>query len=274
MIQTTNHKRVLAAVAAAAALTASAAQAAPVLSDGFDTYANGNLAGQGGWTATASAATPIQVAGGADKVASLGPSGQDDYKAFTAPVANSAGTSLYTGADIHVTAAQSGSSQLGDYFLHLSNPAGTTSGFFQRLYARSVTGGYQLGLVDTSGTGSTITFGTDVLELDETYRVVLSWDFVDGANNDAFQVYVDPTGATEAVNTPYLTHAWTSATAEPTQLAAANLRQGGGSFAPTATVDDLVVSTNFAEAVAVPEPAGLALAGAVVGALGLGRRRR
>lgn len=239
------------------------ANAAVVLNDSFN-YPDGTLSGQGGWTATASAATPIQVVNGAVQ---LNTSGQDEYKALSSPVANVAGNSLYTSADINVSAAQT-----GDYFLHLSNPAGTTTNFFQRLFVRSSGAGYQLGLVDTSGTGSTTTWGTNVLNFNETYQVVVAWNFVaSGTNNDTFAVYVNPTSAVEGNNTTYLTHTWTSTSiAEPAQLAAANLRQGSSSAAPTLKLDNLAVATEFSEV--VPEPAALSLL--AIGGLGLLARRR
>lgn len=219
------------------------ASAAVLLSDDF-TYTSGTLSGQGGWTATATAATPMQVSG--NKVL-IGTSGQDEYKAFTSgsmSVVN--GNSIYSGLTIRVTAAQA----TGDYFFHLSNPVGTTSLFYQRLFARSSGGGFQLGMLEISG--GTTTWGGGVLALNTDYRVVVGWTFVAGATNDSFKVYVDPLDYVEANNTSYLTHTWTSVTAEPTAVSAANLRQGNASNSATVTVDNLIVATTFAEA--VPEP--------------------
>lgn len=248
----------LAAGVAAAALGSSAFAAPTVMvTDNFDSYTNGTLSGQGGWTTPTPAATPIQVAGGTDKYAAVGSSGQDEYKPFSGAVPHTDGESITTTFNVTLTSAQSA----GDYFLHLSNPAGTTSNFYERIFARSSTNGFQFGLVDTSGTGSTPTYGTTELSLNTDYTVSVVWNFVAGALNDTFSMTVN--GA------PYLTHTWTSTTgAEPTALAAVNLRQGSGTAAPTAQVDDISVVAS-----AVPEPASLA-AGAVVGVLALGRRRR
>lgn len=229
----------------------------PVFFEHFDLYPDGNLAGttqneigQGPWAQTGTTATtPIQVASGR---AQLGTSGQDVYAAFGAPVDNPDGTSLFVGLSIDVISAQAA----GDYFFHLSNPAGTTTSFYDRLFARSSGIGFQFGFLDTSGTGSTITWGTTELSLSTDYRVVLAQNFVAGTANDTFSLYVDPTDLTiEANNTPYLTHTWTSTTvAETATYAAANFRQGSAANAPEVFVDNLVISKSFAEASPVPEP--------------------
>jgi PEP-CTERM motif-containing protein len=245
------------------ALVSSSTRAAVVFSDNFDSYSNGNLSGQGGWTATASAATPMQVTGTTNKVVTLGTSGQDEYHALSGSVPLTPGNNIVTSATINVTSAQA----TGDYFLHLSDPAGTTTNFYQRLFIKSTTGGYLLGLTDISGTGSTTDYGTGVLATGTNHDVYVVWNFVSGNNNDTFQVYVDPTDTTTlSNNTPYVTHTWSSATAEPATLSAVNLRQGSASNAAALTVDNLSVSG------LVPEPATLSLLS--MGAVSLIRRRR
>lgn len=227
----------------------SSSKAAILLSDAFS-YADGNLSGQGGWTATATAATPMQVAGGQ---VVLGTSGQDEHKAFTSgALALVAGEAIFSGLDVTVTAAQAS----GDYFFHLSNPAGTTTSFFQRFFARASGSGFQFGLVDT--------YGTDELTLGVKYRVLIVWNFVGaGTNNDTFSVCVNPTGPVQANNTAYLTHTWTSISVnEPAALAAANLRQGTAANAANVTVDNLVIATTFAEAIPEPSTAAALLLGA------------
>jgi len=225
-------------------------------------YPDGNLAGlvqnelgQGPWAQTGTVATsPIQLIGGRVQ---LGTTGQDVYAAFGSPLTVLDGESMFVGLTINVASAQAA----GDYFFHLSNPAGTTTLYYSRLFARSSAGGFELGFLDTSGTGSTTTWGTTSLSLNTGYRVVLAQNFVAGPVNNRFSIYVDPTDSTiEANNTPYLTHTWTSVNTEPTAYAAVNLRQGTASSAPVLSLDDIAVSQTFADVtVVVPEPSPLVL---------------
>ncbi|HVT90955.1 MAG TPA: hypothetical protein VHD56_19035 [Tepidisphaeraceae bacterium] len=238
---------------------ASTTGATPVFNETFDGYTNGNLVGQSGWTESNSGTQAVTVAGSTDKFVSLTSSGQDAYKAFTSNVNHTDGNAIYTGADITVTAAQSG----GDYFLNLGETLGGS--FDERLFAKSTTGGFFFGLQDTSGA---VTYGTTVLSLNTKYHIALTWNFVAGATNDTMVLYVNPTNITEGSNTAYLNYTWTAA--EPTILKTANLRQGSASAAPTATIDNFVVGTAFTDV--VPEPAGLAIA--LVGVLPLMSRRR
>ena len=242
---------------------------AAIFGEGFDNYVNGSLTNQGPWLATASATAPIQVASGR---AQLATSGQDAYAAFGSAISNPDGTSFFYGLTINVTSTQAA----GDYFFHVSNPAGTTLSFYERLFAKSAVGGFQLGFVDTSGTGSTITYGLPVLSLGTDYRVVVAQNFVAGPNNDTFSLYVNPTDlSVEGNNTPFLTHTWTSTSvAETATYAAVNLRQGSSANAAAVFVDDILVSKTYSDVASTPEPSTICLA--LAGAAGLlcFRRRR
>src|SRR4051794_20715877 len=103
--------RAAAFTALAAALSSNSFAATIVLSDTF-TKPDGNLVGTtpdvgtGTWNQTSTTATnPIQISG--NQVA-MGTSGQDVYAAFTTPLANVPGSSIHTGMDINVSAAQTG----------------------------------------------------------------------------------------------------------------------------------------------------------------------
>jgi hypothetical protein len=252
--------------------------AAIVFSDNFNSYVNGNLAGtsqdalgQGTWRQTSTAnATPIQVVNGA---IAIGSSGQDVYSPLTTPTILSDGQSIYFSVAINVSAAQSG----GDYFLHFTPNAGNFTLFYSRLFIKSVTGGFELGWLGTSGGTGLPTYGTTVLSLNTPYQVVMAYNFsATTPTNSTGAVYVNPTDPNVGNNTAYLTANWlTTTTPDTNSIAAVNFRQGSAGSAPTLTVDNLVVATSFSDVVTVPEPSTLALAGlgglACLGAL---RRKR
>jgi hypothetical protein len=242
-------------VAALLVCSSSAHAAIIVLSDDFS-GGDGNLVGStpdvstGAWGQTGTNSTnPIQVSGGK---AAIGPANQDAFAAFSSSVPHTDGGAIHTSMDINVSAAGT-----GDYFSHLSDPAGTTQFFFQRLGAAASGAGYVLHLAVTGGGGAVTTLGTTVLNFNQTYHVDINWNFVAGATNDTFQILVD--------NAAYMSKTWDSTNAEPTAVSAGNFRQGGGAgAAPTLTVDNLNVD--------VPEPAALILAG-VIGLMGFVVRR-
>ena len=237
-----------------------------LFSDSF-TYSNGNLVGQGPWLQNGtSVVNPIQVTGGRVMMQNTG---QDVNAALSSPFSLLDGTSFYIGATINVSAALA----TGYYFLHWSPNTGSTT-FLSRLEVRSATGGFQLGYVETSGTGASLTWGTDVLNLGQDYRVVVAYNVVaGGANNDTAKIYVDPLDyAVEGNNTPYLSDSWDSITAETVTLGAVNLRQGSSSSAAALAVDNLVVGTAMSDT-QVPEPSSSALVGLGLLTWSLIRRR-
>jgi hypothetical protein len=206
----------------------------------------------GNWLNVSSTATPLQIS--SNKLA-IGTSGEDAMAFFSDNVPTTVGNVIHTGLDITLSAAQA----TGDYFQHLGD--GTTTAFYQRLFAKSTTGGYLLGLVDTSGTGSTVTYGTGVLAFGTSYHVDINWTPVAGSNNDTFTLAVD--------TIPYLTHAWTSTSiAEPPLLKSAHVRQGSAANSATVQLDNYTVDAPTV----VPEPATIVLL-SIVGIAGLGCRR-
>jgi hypothetical protein len=262
-------KRILVCSLAAIAVT-SQVSASVLFSDDFS-YPNGALIGQGGWGITGtSTVNPLQVNNGA---VALLPTGQD-ANAPVGPVTLTGDMSFFIGATINLSAATT-----GDYFLHWSpSPLSTTTIFIGRVFAQASGSGYRLGYLETSGTGGTTVYGGVDLNFNQNYRVVLAYNVVSGTLNDTASLYVNPTDLlSESGNTPYLTDTWTSISAEATTLGAVNVRQGGATSGATLTVDDLGVTTTFAEAATftpIPEPSTYALAGLGAAALLIFRRRK
>lgn len=250
--------------ASAALLLVANTHATVLFSDDFS-YPNGNLGGQGGWITNNGTTFPIQVTGGK---AFLTPTGLDMNAPLSSPLSLVDGTSFYIGATLNFSAAQAA----GDYFLNWSTATGSSI-LISRLHARSSGAGFQLGYLETSGTGGSLTYGSTVLNFNQDYRVVVAYNVVAGTVNDTASVYVDPIDyAVQGNNTPYLTDIWTSTTGESATVGSINLRQGNAANAPTLSVDNLVVATDFSEMV-VPEPSSAALFALGVMALGVVRRR-
>jgi len=230
--------------------------ATSVFSDSFPDP-NGALLGQsaqigsGVWSLTSSTVNPIQVNNG---LVVLVNSGQDAYDALSSPVSTSAGGSIFVGLDLNVTAAQA----TGDYFLHFCSTVGGTSGFYDKVWVKSSGSGFVLGSQDNNGT---VIYGSTVLTLGTTYRLVTEEDFVPGALNDTFEFYVNPTDLSVAANnTAYLSATWSGAGAEASSYAEINLRQGTAAAAPSETIDNLIVGSAFSNVSVIPEPSTVALA--------------
>lgn len=236
------------------ALVAINLNAATYLVDDFSTgYVNGNIVGQNGWSQTSTTPTnPIQYQ---DGKAIVNTTGQDVWKALTTQVVKTSGNTLYIRVDLKIASAFAN----GDYFLNLSDPAGTSSNFYQRLSARSSSAGFQLGLQSASGTGSAMTWGTTVLDFNTEYTIVMAWDFVAGTLNDTFSLYINPNDTNRSLLTAELeTVNWLSTTgSEPAAfISAINLRQGSATAAPLVHIDYLSVGDSLGDVGinVIPEP--------------------
>jgi hypothetical protein len=215
-------------------------------------YVNGNLVGQNGWAQTATASNnPVQYFDG--KIV-VGSTGQDVWKALSTQIAKASVSTVYTRIDFSVVNAQAN----GDYFFNLSDPAGTSSNFYQRLFVRASGSGLNIGLQSTSGTGALTVWGSSVYNLNELLSVVIAWDMVAGTLNDTFNVYVNPLTDDRSLLTAEIASNWNSTTGpEPAlNISALNLRQGSATTAPTVYVEELWVGNSLADVgvSVIPEP--------------------
>lgn len=262
--RTLREKDLKAALAVGAVIAVcGAAEATVYFSTDFASgYNPGNLSGQNGWKSTYENTNPIQVNGGR---AVLGSVGQDLYRNLDTPAPTTPGTTLYFSATLQLTAA----STWADYFLHVSDPAGTQSRFFGRVYAKSSGTGFVFGLRANNGS---IGWGSQVLNFNTDYQVVVAWDFVAGLDNDAFALFVDPSSTERSALSAYATAAFDGALDEPSsQVAAINLRQGANG-SPTVLVSTLAAGGTLADAGVIPSPGAIALLGAA-GLVGVRRRK-
>lgn len=234
-----------------AALTVSAAAGmasagVALVTETFD-YPDGNLAGNGGWTAHSGAGNlPVQVAGGV-AVLNQGPNSREDVNV---PVGSTlaAGQTFYAGFDFTSTGDATPA-----YFAHFQSNSSTFTG---RLFIAAPTGGgdFTVGISDTSAVSAI--WGTD-LTFGETYRAIISYDF--DTKISRLWINAIAEGDTSIAG---------AAGASSLAVNAFALRQGGGGS--TQTIDNLILGDSFAAV--VPAPGTLALLG--LGGLVAARRRR
>lgn len=232
-------------IAALSGLTSTAA--AEVLVDEDFNYANGALTTVSGgtWTAFSGAGNnPVQVSNQA--ITLVQGSGSREDVSISLGDTIGTGEVWYAGFDVTVSGASS-----TVYFAFFR---GDNLDFRGRLY---VTGpanlGYRLAVGESSSI--TATWGSD-LNFGQTYRVMLAYNFDAGTT----RMWVDPTSEGDA-------HI-TSTAFTPFAVKNFSFRQADATS--TQIIDNLIVSTSFAEA--VPEPGSLALLG--LGGLLACRRRR
>lgn len=216
------------------------------------TYSDGGMIGQDNWVITGSSVVnPVSVANtGTNGTVTLATTGQDVRHALASNVTDG---SVWLSASITVSSAGT-----GDYFLHLGDNG--TSNFFARTYIQASGGGFVLALSTSSG--SPVTYGTTVLNLNTAYTLLIRYDFVAGTANDTGALFVNPTTEYGTGDTAYV--AATTIGTDAALISYVNLRQGTNGSASGVTVDNISVF--------VPEPSSAALGG--LGMLMLLRRRR
>jgi hypothetical protein len=235
----------------AIAMLAVGANAALIVSEPFS-YTDQPLVGaSASWSAFSGADDTITISG--NKVA-VGSGAEDVEMDFGTTI--SSGTA-YLGIDINVSDASA-----SDYVLGFR----ASGSLVARLFLDDVSGGYVIG-VNNGGTGggSAGAFGSTVLSLNTTYRIVLSFD-----RDEVVKAWINPTASSEA--SPEVSYTNTNTAVQNPD--AFFFRQGGawdnGEAAWTA--DNLKVSTAFVDS--IPEPTTLAAVIGGLGLMGILRRRR
>ncbi len=270
--------RALAAFAAAVA--SGNALASIAFQADFATYASGNLAGQDSWAQFGTSANnPLQVSGGRVVLPGLGTGsgdGQDVRRSYS-PVLSAAGTSLYAGMTLTVnTALAPNSSTTGSSYIFglLTSDASPFVNF--RIVTRQGTapGTFQFGMRPTGQSGNSFVFGGD-LPLNTALNLVIAWDFVGGVQNDSTVAWINPASSSRAGNSTYVVNAQGNLNGDAPGFGGVVLSQftNASTTQTGATIDRMIVATDFAEVQGfIPAPGAvgtLALAG-----LFAARRRR
>ncbi len=171
------------------------AKAQLLLYDDFTGYTVGsNLAGQGSWIkggtgpdATIGNTTTLILTnyngGGGEYVIMPTASSTTSrvYKGFTTTTGGT--NTFFYSVLIRLTSISSAST---GYFLSLGDPAtGTT--YVAKLFAQSSGSGFNIGIAKTAAAG---TYGSSVYNLNQTYLVIVRYDYVTGTTNDHVYVWV------------------------------------------------------------------------------------
>ncbi|HMO63323.1 MAG TPA: InlB B-repeat-containing protein, partial [Ferruginibacter sp.] len=135
------------------------------------------------------------------------------------------------------------------YFMHFGQTTGASvSTFFGRISARSITGGYRLGIQNTSGTGANYTDVATDLSFGTTYLVVVKYDF-NGASNDIATIWINPSslGGTEPAGGTVNS---SSSSSTPATFASVCIRNAAGT--PKADIDEIRAGTTWASVTPAP----------------------
>jgi len=226
------------------AVMVSPALAASLLSEGFS-YADGNLAGNGGWTTFSGAGTDVQVVSG--RAVGSGPNANDDHTGFAVQSTTSKTYACFT---VRIPAIAGAPKPI--YFFALKD-AGTAN-FVSRVYVLALTGGgwtFGLSHSSTSATVGVVPWGSP-LSFDTDYTVAINYDPVAKSST----MWVNP--VTEASTSVSIVNAAIPANAISTvalrQSASASTLPASPSYAGSTdwgfSVDNIGVGTTFDDACA------------------------
>jgi len=179
-----------------------------LLYQNFDSFSNGTLSGQGTWVTENSNSIQIDVNNTNPIAGCFGGGGRyitpQTVATFTTervyfPTTNwvaNTDQSFYLSFLINLSNAGSDNNA---HIVSLGNDFGGTKYEFSRIHARASGSGFNIGISEGGGTSlgavsAGINWGADVYSLNETYFVVLRYDYfnIGGANADMIHVWVNP----------------------------------------------------------------------------------
>jgi hypothetical protein len=222
-----------------------------LLNEQFD-YPAGDSLTAWGWTAHSGTTYTIKTTAGslsytgypapAGNKASLTVTGQDVNKPLSTVVTSGP---IYVAALVNISDAQAA----GDYFFHLMKP-GSTSPLVARVYVKKDTtvtpNKFKFGFMK----GSTVTnlqYTTANYDFNTTHLIVLKYVVISGNTNDSAFLFINPPISNEGI--PTLKAIDVSQTDLDVTAQAVALRQGTATNAPTLTIDEIRVATNWNDAI-------------------------
>ncbi|MGU3376976.1 beta strand repeat-containing protein [Chryseobacterium sp. M5A1_1a] len=218
-------------------------KAQSLLTDSFN-YAPGTLLTATNWTALAGTGTNnITVSSGNLSLAGsigngmgnkipLANNGQDVYRTFTSTTAP-----VYSSLVVNVSAANA----TGDFFYSIGTSAVPSSTVGAKLFVKSNGSGFSFGVL--RGTGGTPVYETVVRPFNTNMMLVLKYEVVAGATNDAVKLYINPSLSSEPsiADVEYTAAIGSDAGA----FSAIALLQGTAANAPTLEVDGINVGASW-----------------------------
>jgi hypothetical protein len=253
------------------ALAAAPAMASVLMSDNFDNYTPGTLAGQGGWAVHGNAGTTplnvvpatIQPSGNEIRVVQGITTSAEDLNKLTGSTMG-AGDKWYASFLVKVGGTVSAS----DYFAHFKNAANVFP--------------TKIGVTTTTDAGKDFTFyvwqGSGSGPTGTGTGAVWPTGFTYGSVHVVVAAYENSTGRGELWVDPTVALGEASPKLDVTYANSKNANAVAYAFrqatlaAGTQNVDNLIVGTTFADVFQTPEPASLLVLG--LGALIMVRRRR
>ncbi len=184
---------------------------------------------------------PSSGIGNALKLDTVGPSGMDVNRNFTA---DSSG-SIYASYMLKVTyAAPNG----GDYYFHLGNTVLSTT-FRPKLFVKDSSGSVSFGISKGSNTG---TFTAGTYQYNTTYLIVVKYTFISGTSNDEVSMYVFTSPNLPATEpAPTIGPLTDAAQSDLGNAGTVAIRQGVNTQRPIAIIDGIRITKSWSAVVPV-----------------------